>query len=197
MAERTMSSGSDMIMFLAIIAVILIIFSIIAVRSAEVGQKAGIAGAPGVVVSEKPTLEYADENGVRYYLLKILKVEHEEGKVMDIVPVINVYDFVYRPSGSNKDYPVFSIPGDIEAVFENIANIDIDSNGNDIENIDGIKVHVSLWEARCLEDIGFVTNNAANINDISYSTLVRKCSNAYLIAYDVELKKYVEEEKKP
>ncbi|MBI5332742.1 MAG: hypothetical protein HZB65_04160 [Candidatus Aenigmarchaeota archaeon] len=188
MPDRVPQAGADMIILVVLVAVILVIFTIIGVQSASVGGKAGVAGAPGVVKSAAPAIEYADKDGARYYLLKIMKIEHEEGKVMNVVPVINAADFVYRPSGLNNEYPVFSVPGDIEAVFNGIPNLDVVP--------DGTVVHVSLWETGCLDDIGFVSNNAASINDISYSTLVRKCSGSYLTAYDVMIARAVGKEAK-
>ncbi|MFH0836565.1 MAG: hypothetical protein V1870_00380 [Candidatus Aenigmatarchaeota archaeon] len=180
MPGRTVSSSADMIMFPLIIGVCFIIFGLVLVQSADVGQKVSIAGAPGVVKSETPSFEYADKDGIRYYMLKILKAEHEEGKVLSVVPVLNVDSFVYRPNSglTGATYPIFSVPGDIEAVFSGITNID-----------EGKSVHVSLWEVRCLENIGFTTNNNP---DLKFSDLVKKCANAYLTAYDVKLTKFSE-----
>ena len=168
------------IIFLVLIGIVLILIGIIYANTTATQQKVTF-GTAGVVVADTVSITYKDIDADHKSLMLTMKnVFHEDGKNIDAVAVLTVEDHLYRPDslkeGEQPIYPIYPIPGEIEGYYTRVIISDVNINK---------KAQVTLWEAPCLQKIGFMQTPST----FSFHDLVNKCSSAYLASFDVKLEK--------
>ena len=126
MGERAVDFSFDTFIFIILIAIVLIIVGIIYANAIKVEEKSRFAGASGVVRADSADVTFNSESE---FELIMINVEHEEGKQLKVVPVLNpnindksyvsISDRVYRLGSKNNPsaYLSYQLPGDIEGVF--------------------------------------------------------------------------------